>query len=362
MTNPHRILLIDDDPEILRMIKLALMDSFDLTTAEDGHRAIKTLQAEEFDVVIADQNLPGPSGIDILELANTEQPSTIRMLMTAAQHFDDIQNAVNRARIHRFISKPLRIMELSGAINGAVRERQLEQENKSLVTELRQKNGLLNTALTNVREHERKLEEEVKSRTEELRCANRELETLACRDSLTGLFNRRFFDAMLASEISRAERQKKSLGLLFLDVDHFKNYNDTLGHPAGDSALQTLGRILSSQKIDCSKIPPGRKSDLAARYGGEEFVMILPDTDKTGALVRADRIRQAVEHHSFYQEDVQPLGKVTISVGVSSYPEDAGNIQDLIHVADKSVLRAKKEGRNRIWSRQHDGHSPAAMA
>ncbi len=347
--NRTRILVIDDEPAICRLVKLALEPAFVVTTVPDGYTGKQSLESSVFDVIVADQNLPGPNGIDLLDHARKAQPSAIRMLMTAAQHFDDLCKAVNVAKIHHFVSKPLHLVQLRSAIDIALSQRGLQQENQSLVSKLRLKNDLLQSALLDLKVHEAKLEAEVKARTEELRVANRELEDLACRDSLTGLFNRRFFYSILTAEFSRAKRQNQSLGLLFLDVDHFKNYNDKLGHPAGDSALRTVGDILSGKPSEDCSLPPPRKSDVAARYGGEEFVLILPGTNKTGAMIRADRIRRSVEEYSFYKGDVQPLGKVTISVGVSSFPEDAASEQDLVHIADQSALRAKKEGRNRIW-------------
>jgi diguanylate cyclase (GGDEF)-like protein len=348
--NRSRILVIDDEPEICQMMRLALEPAYDVTTVPDGFIGRQSIDSSVFDVIIADQNLPGPNGIELLDHARKAQPSAIRILMTAAKHFDDLCKAVNVAKIHHFVAKPLRLVEIRSAIEIALNQRNLQMENQTLVSKLRLKNDLLQSALLDIKAHEAKLEAEVKSRTEDLRIANRELEDLACRDSLTGLFNRRFFDSMLTAEFSRAKRQNQALGLLFLDVDHFKNYNDKLGHPAGDSALRAVGGILSGRPQNQCELSPPRKSDFAARYGGEEFVLILPGTNKDGAMVRADRIRRSVEQYSFFRGDVQPLGKVTISVGVSSFPEDASSEQDLVHSADQSALQAKQQGRNRIWS------------
>ncbi len=125
---------------------------------------------------------------------------------------------------------------------------------------------------------------------------------------------------------------------MFFDVDHFKNYNDTLGHPAGDMALKTVARILNSTI---------RKSDIAVRYGGEEFCVILPEDDMESAFKFAERLRKLIESHYFEKEEVQPSGKFTISLGVASFPQNADSSQQLIDKADAALYNAKGSGRNR---------------
>ncbi|HVO31855.1 MAG TPA: GGDEF domain-containing protein, partial [bacterium] len=137
---------------------------------------------------------------------------------------------------------------------------------------------------------------------------------------------------------------------VFLDVDHFKNYNDLNGHPAGDQLLIRLAKILTATGDD--GVPEvrirGRASDIAARYGGEEFVIILPETPKAGALIRAERIREELERTDFAGRATQPNGKVTVSIGVSAYPADAMTKADLIKAADEALLVAKRTGRNKV--------------
>jgi len=179
----------------------------------------------------------------------------------------------------------------------------------------------------------------------------------ANRDGLTGLFNKRYFMANLAEAILHAEKNHQNLSLFIFDIDHFKTYNDTNGHLAGDEALKITGRILSESV---------REGDLAARYGGEEFVVILPDTSKKNALAAAQKIRKTVEEYDYPHEGSQPSGKVTISGGVATYPYDARNTGDIIRCADDALYRGKKEGRNRVYGFENrylsDDHSerPAA--
>ena len=161
-------------------------------------------------------------------------------------------------------------------------------------------------------------------------------EVEAITDGLTGLYNHRYLHERLEEELKRARRRDTKLSLLFLDCDHFKIYNDTYGHKAGDAALGRIARIIEA----CS-----RRTDLAARYGGEEFVLALVDTETAGALTVAERIRADVEASS--TKDGQPL---TVSIGVAGYPENAAARDELLDKADWAMYAAKRAGRNRVLS------------
>lgn len=187
--------------------------------------------------------------------------------------------------------------------------------------------------------HTYRLEEEIRARTRDLEEANRRLEALAVTDGLTGLFNRRRFEEVLDLEVRRAQRMGTSLSLLMMDVDHFKIYNDTHGHPAGDEVLRTLARLVRERV---------RATDIACRYGGEEFVVILPGTSRTDALILANDLRLIVEAHPFEHEEAQPEGRLTISIGVATYPADATDEVALVRAADQALYRAKQNGRNRV--------------
>ena len=165
------------------------------------------------------------------------------------------------------------------------------------------------------------------------------IKALSYTDGMTNLHNYRFFRLRLKEEISRARREDKMVSLLIMDVDHFKNYNDTLGHPAGDEVLRKVSLILSRSVRD---------NDIVARYGGEEFAIILPSADKVGSYALAERIRVKVEQKKFYREEIQPGGKLTLSIGIATFPEDAYTEEDLIVTADQALYQAKKLGRNRV--------------
>jgi diguanylate cyclase (GGDEF)-like protein len=190
-----------------------------------------------------------------------------------------------------------------------------------------------------IEQHTRELEEEIQARTQELRTANERLQELATTDGLTSLFNFRQFSQALSSEVQRCTRLRVPLSLLMMDVDHFKCYNDTHGHPAGDEVLRTVARLLR-QRV--------RSTDLPCRYGGEEFAVLLLDADKTSAAQVAEQIRDTIEQTRFAGEETQPGGSLTVSIGVASVPEDAKDGDELVKAADRALYRAKNDGRNRV--------------
>jgi diguanylate cyclase (GGDEF)-like protein len=164
------------------------------------------------------------------------------------------------------------------------------------------------------------------------------LRELSVRDSLTTLFNRRYLEETLARELRRAERKRISLGILMVDVDHFKRYNDTYGHGGGDALLQELGLLFRKQV---------RGYDIACRYGGEEFILMLPEISPEIARMRAEEICAAVRHLRPHY-DGHSLEAVSISVGVSLYPEHGLTGEALIAAADAALYQAKHEGRDRV--------------
>jgi diguanylate cyclase (GGDEF)-like protein len=185
----------------------------------------------------------------------------------------------------------------------------------------------------------RELEAKIHERTHELAEANARLAQLAVTDGLTGLYNHRHFHERLTLEVERSQRSGLPLSLLMLDVDHFKQFNDTFGHPSGDEVLRQLARVLADAR---------RANDVVARYGGEEFAVILVDTAKFTAAKVAERVRERISSHRFNHGDSQPGGRVSISVGVGSFPDDAGDAEALVRAADDALYGAKRAGRDRV--------------
>jgi len=208
-------------------------------------------------------------------------------------------------------------------------------ENARLYRELKVKNELLEKSEAELRRANSKLDRQLAEMTRLHQIAER----LAITDSVTGLFNHRHFQERLAEELARCERYGRYLSLLMIDIDDFKQYNDVLGHPAGDGALKAVARLITRSV---------RSTDIVARYGGEEFVVILLEAHKPQAFKVAEKIRARIEAYPFPNEDQIPSGKITVTVGVATYPVDARTQKELIYLADMACYRGKREGRNRV--------------
>jgi diguanylate cyclase (GGDEF)-like protein len=162
------------------------------------------------------------------------------------------------------------------------------------------------------------------------------LRSQSIRDQLTGLHNRRYMHEVLEREMLRARRGHWSIGLLLLDLDHFKVINDTHGHDAGDEVLKGVGRLFQERL---------RADDIVCRYGGEEFVLVLPQMTLPATMERAEEIRGAVTQWSVTYRD-RSIGPVSVSIGVSAFPEHGKTIATLLEAADAALYRAKARGRN----------------
>ena len=182
-----------------------------------------------------------------------------------------------------------------------------------------------------------------RKRTEDrLIVLQRELEDLSFKDGLTGLVNRRRFDALMQIEWNAARRTQKPLSLLMIDIDFFKQYNDRYGHVGGDDCLKRIAETLRTGAL--------RPRDFLARYGGEEFVLVLPETDAAGAEHIAARCREAVAREAIAHEASTVATHVTVSIGVGTVVPGAGDPVQFIELVDKRLYCAKQQGRNRVTS------------
>jgi diguanylate cyclase (GGDEF)-like protein len=202
---------------------------------------------------------------------------------------------------------------------------------------LRETNAALEERTRQVSDANRALED----RGHELESANRQLTELSYRDALTGIANRRHFETVLSSEWRRATRTGSPLSLLMADVDSFKAYNDTYGHPGGDACLQRVAFALQSGLR--------RAGDLLARYGGEEFVVLLPDMPLEPAAALAEELRLRLRSLQVPHSAGVAAPVVTVSVGVACcHPQAGGSPADLVDASDRALYKAKKAGRNRV--------------
>jgi diguanylate cyclase (GGDEF)-like protein len=291
--NPCSLLVVDDDQTIRQLFSSALgRQGYMVRTAALGREGLRLATENPFEVVLLDINLPDLSGIDVMrQLVKTTR--TIVILITG----DDAgysHESASQDGAADFITKPVRLPELVRRITQAREVRVLTEAKERLIAEL---------------------------------------ERLAIRDELTGLFNYRHFQGMLNGEVQRALRYERPLCLIVLDVDHFKAINDTLGHVGGDHVLAGIARVCAA-KI--------RTTDTAFRYGGEEFAVILPETQFAQAVAVAERVRQAIEK----SELVQGRG-VTVSAGVAELrPAEDG--ETMLRRTDAALYAAKRTGRNRV--------------
>jgi diguanylate cyclase (GGDEF)-like protein len=323
----YPILVVDDEPENLQAFLLNFRDEFTVHTAESGPEALRMLEEREYAVLLSDQRMPGMSGVELLERTVDSFPDLVRVVVTGFTDNESLIQAINQGRIYHYVTKPWNHQELGVTLRRAIERYAMAVHNRKLIADLRRS--------------KQDIERKLKMANRELQRANERWRKLAVSDGLTGLYNPRYFQERWRREVQRARRYHETLSLMIIDVDKFKNFNDTMGHPEGDVLLKEISTLLTRSV---------REVDLVARYGGEEFVIVLPKTPRVDAVVLAERVRSLVAQHPFRHRDVQPGGRLTISVGVSAFPDDGGDASEVIIAADKALYRAKHAGRDRVMA------------
>jgi diguanylate cyclase (GGDEF)-like protein len=308
-----KILIVDDSATIRAALSVAVRAmKYEAIVAETGEQAIELFAAERPRMVLLDVKMPGIDGYETARRIRTAHPEEwIPIIFLSANEYDQNLERAIECGGDDYLVKPVSAVVLSAKIRALQRQDDMR----------------------------RKLVE----MSAELTAANRQLETVANQDALTGIANRRSFDFLAARHFAQAARQHSALSVVLCDVDHFKAYNDHYGHPAGDDCLRRIGAVLAR----CCK----RGTDLAARYGGEEFALLLPHTEAEGALHVIEAARQDVAALGIPHETSPTAKIVTFSAGVATYADarDAGPPQ-LIARADGALYRAKGLGRNRSVS------------
>lgn len=335
----YSILLIDDEESIRLSLSRQLRKAgYGVTLAENGEQAMAILSSGDgaIDIVLTDLMMDGMDGIQVLKNIKQLKPEIHVMLLTG---FGSMQTVIDAMHFgaHDYLLKPLNQEELLLRLEKCAERIELENRVRRHASEMEMKNRELQSAVARYQE----LEAALRRSVDDLAVSNHRLQLISTLDGLTGIANRRYFDEYLEREWSLAVRNNIAMSLIFIDVDHFKLFNDVYGHQAGDECLRQVAQTLS----DSLKRP----ADLAARYGGEEFVALLPGAEKPGALGLAEEIRRRVEKLAIPHSG-SPIHKcVTISLGVGVMaPNWNSHSSELVNIADKALYKAKANGRNRV--------------
>ncbi len=298
------ILIVDDSASVRLELKALLEETglFDMFyEASDGIKGFKMMLSHPPDIVICDLFMPNFDGFKFLKLKQARQEfDKIPVLIVTGR--DDLNDKIHvlEEGAQDYVTKPFNPPELVARVKSHLRIKLLQDE---------------------------------------LISANEKLETLSNIDPLTSLYNRRYFMNAYEREFERAKRYERALSLLMVDLDHFKNINDTYGHLVGDKVLIIVSRILNTDL---------RKIDICARYGGEEFITMLPETDVKGALTVANRNISDMKEHDF-SDICYNTKTITFSIGIACLPNNQiSNADDLLKAVDDALYEAKGLGRNQI--------------
>jgi diguanylate cyclase (GGDEF)-like protein len=291
------VLIADDSPMVRLMVRAALeLEGYDVIEAADGQQTLDQCRAYEPDVVLLDILMPVRDGYEVLAELKTDPilRDTPVVFLTAKTGQDDVNRGLAMGA-HDYLRKPFEPTELAARVRAAIRVKLLQDE---------------------------------------LRARNAVLELMARTDVLTGLHNRRHLTDHLRQAAALAHRQGTPIGVLMIDIDHFKIVNDRLGHEAGDAVLRRVSLAIQSSVRVC---------DTVGRWGGEEFIAVLPNADIDGAREVAERVRSAVEAGGRFDDSGL---RTTVSVGCAS--GTGADIEELLRAADAALYDAKMAGRNRV--------------
>ncbi len=309
------ILIADDEVATRELVGEILEgEGHEVTLAEDGEDALNKFKRTWHEIVFSDILMPKMNGIELLSAIKEINENTQFVVMTSYASINNTIDALKKGASD-YLLKPFDDLDVViNAANHAIAN----------LSGIRRKQYLLDT----LSRHNQDLEK-----------LNNELGGMAIRDGLTGLFNYRYAQERLEEEFDRATRFERELSVLFIDLDHFKFYNDAHGHQAGDEILQILAGLMMKAV---------REPDTLARWGGEEFIVVAPETNQEDACMLAELIRMSVAGHPFPNAALQPLGIVSLSIGVASRSNGTSSYGKLVRLADDAVYCAKIAGRNRI--------------
>jgi diguanylate cyclase (GGDEF)-like protein len=313
------ILIVDDVPDDLTVLQSILTGTrrWNVAVARNAEEALRVLESGEVEMVLADIMAPATGGLEICRhiKARSDLAHTPVVIVMAKSERAYLTQAYESGACD-YIMKPLDPDEVLARVGAVLRSKEEVERRTAHVHELL-------------------------ATTRKLQAANQKLLRLAVVDAVTGVANRRLFDQTFDRVWRSASRHQLEVALIMIDIDFFKSYNDSLGHPAGDECLRRVAKGLT----DALKRP----DDFLARYGGEEFAVILPQTDLAGASVVAERLRGSIEKLAIGHPASPIANHVTISQGVASIlPTREAARFTLISMADEALYGAKRSGRNRV--------------
>lgn len=301
MPDPADILIVDDNVEMRETLNdILIEDGYKITGVGTVNLGKEELEKKFYNIALIDLKLPDGSGLEILKEIKEKNKETLAIIFTGFASIESSVYALNEGAF-AYVQKPLNIDELKIAIKKALEMQKLTFDNKDLLAKLKE---------------------------------------LSLADTHTGLYNYRYLMERLTQEVKRARRYVLPLSAIMLDIDYFKSINDVYGHQYGDMILKEFAQCLKDF---------ARTVDIVTRYGGEEFVIVLPDTNKNGAIIFGQRLLDAIDKHLFDADDKKI--KLKVSIGIASFPEDGGDTgtpSGLISSADKALLNAKEKGGNRL--------------
>jgi diguanylate cyclase (GGDEF)-like protein len=283
------ILIVDDVPTNVQALALLLKEDYVIKVATGGMRALELANQEPIpDLILLDVQMPDMDGYDVLQLLK-EKSDTAKIpiiFVTGKDSIEDEEHGLQLGAVD-YITKPIRPSIVKARVKTHIT---LKQQHDQLVG-------------------------------------------MATHDQLTGLYNRHYLSDTLSKKVSQSIRHHEALSVIMIDIDHFKNVNDTFGHLTGDKILKDVGDVIQGS---------ARKEDIAARFGGEEFILVLDNCSLKDAIIKAQHLREKIEVLS--PEDIA----ISASFGVAQMDESIKRYEDLLKNADLALYRAKEEGRNRV--------------
>ncbi len=332
------VMLVDDEVENINVLRQLLESHFQIITGLNGAEALKMIDnmvdPKQIQLIISDQRMPKVTGVEFLEQIVDRMPDTIRIILTGYSDTQVIIDAINKAKLYKFMTKPFDPVELSLTVQRGVEAYQMRKE--------------LIEYSTNLERIVKKRTIELHSKNEELNEALDALEKQSLTDQLTGIHNRHFLIKFMPQEVARLNRtfeqkndELEQISLMMVDIDFFKQVNDDFSHDAGDKVLVKFAHIL---------VQTCRESDWVIRWGGEEFVIIARGLPREDAENLAERICENIAKAQF-DIGLERAISITCSIGIASFPFMAKNHklltwQQTLNFADTALYVAKNNGRN----------------